>query len=309
MTITNNTLKIPTGQKIQKRPRPFVLYARVSTKTQTDGISLDAQQSTLQTHVEQLDGVVLGIFQDVASAYGENASHRKGLRDAISKCRATGSELLVTKVDRFSRNVSILTDLDLSGVKIVSIAEGIVGKKRLRSLIKSAQGESAAASLRNREAMAKRKAAGKSLGNPNIRRDAQWLGTAAIKLRKFVKVNELSVFIEKHPEILDMTWQERVDLLNRSGHLNLGSASVPWVKSSLRKPFKEAFERLTFRQSTAPSISTSGGLASLPQPAALTGGSAASTSSLKASTAQPPEAESHGGFAPSCCYVIKMYHN
>lgn len=281
-----------TGQKMDKRPRRFVLYTRISTKSQTDGISIDAQQSTLQSHVEQLNGIVLGILQDVASAYGPKASHRKGLLEAISKCRAAGAELLVTKVDRFSRNVSILNDLDLSGVKIVSVAEGPVGKKRLKSLITSAQCESAEASLRNKEALARKKAAGKSLGNPNIRRDAQQAGTAAVKLRRIVKVNDLSVFIENHPEILEMTWQERVSLLNSFGHLNPGSVSVPWTKPTLRKPFKEAVELLAMGRSPLVGSASASGSKSVAHVAAPAGGATTPPSTSQSTTAEPSKTES-----------------
>jgi len=270
----------------------------VESKGQVDGISLEAQQTTLQAYVEQHVGVVVGVFQDVASGYGRKASNRKGLLDAISKCRAAGSELLVTKVDRFSRNVSILTDLDLSGLKIVSVAEGIVGKKRLRSLIWSAHGESVESSRRNREALAKRKAAGKPLGNPNIRRDAQRLGTDAVKQRKMAKVHDLSIFIEKRPDIIGLTWQGRVKLLNASGHHNtgnkLGLPSVYWVKGSLRKPFTEALELLEKKR--AQTVPFPGGdIAARTQSAGATAGQATTTTSRSGThTASPVGIESQG---------------
>jgi DNA invertase Pin-like site-specific DNA recombinase len=289
-----NVVELLTGQKMEKRPRRCVLYQRISTKGQTDGISLDAQQSTLQTHVEQLGGMVLDTFQDVASAYGPKASHRKGLLDAISKCRATGAELLVTKVDRFSRNVSILTDLDLSGLKITSVAEGRIGKQRLRSLITSAQRESAEASRRSKEVLAKKKTAGKPLGNPNIRRDAQRAGTDAVKQRRKAKILDLSVFIENHPEILAMTWQERGSLLNSFGHLNPGSVSVPWTKSALRKPFKDAVELLALGRSPLVCGASSGGSKNVLRVAGPAGVATTPPSTLQPTTAEPFKAESQG---------------
>lgn len=292
--VTTNNLSLPTGQRTTKRPRRFVLYTRISTKEQADGISLDAQRSTLQTYVEQHGGIALAVYQDVESAYGPKASHRKGLREAIAKCRATGADLLVIKIDRFSRNVSILTDLDLSGVKIVSVAEGPVGKKRLKSLIKSAHRESDEASRRSKEVLARKKAAGKSLGNPNIRSDAQQAGTVAVKLRKTVKLHDLSVFIEKHPEILDMTWQERVDLLNSSGHLNLGSVSKPWGKNSLRKPFKEAVELLALGRFPLVCSSSAGGPNNVLHVAARAGRAATPPSTSDSTMAEPAKAESQG---------------
>jgi hypothetical protein len=109
-----------------------------------------------------------------------------------------------------------------------------------------------------------------------------------------VKVHDLSVFVEKHPEIIDMTWQSRADLLNKSGHLNPGSASKPWAKSSLRKPFTAAVELLALGRSPVASIPPSGGSESALQPAAPTGGSTTLPSSLKAGTARPLKAESQG---------------
>ena len=236
------------AQTTNNCPRVFVQYIRVSTKDQVKGISLDAQQHTLNTYVGQKGGLILDVFQDVGSAYGPKASKRPGLLAAISKCRAAGAELLVSKVDRFSRNVSILEDLDLSGIRIVSVAEGIVGKERLRSLIQAAQNESSEASRNAKDALSKRKAAGKLLGNTKNLSVAQRLGTQAVKARKAKKINELSGFIDTHPEILAMTWRARADLLNTAGHANIGNTSsplpVPWSRESLRKPFKEALNLL-----------------------------------------------------------------
>jgi DNA invertase Pin-like site-specific DNA recombinase len=256
--MTNYNEEDLTAQTTNDCPRAFVQYIRVSTKKQMKGISLDAQQHTLNTYVEQKGGMLLEIFQDVCSAYDPNSSKRPGLQAAISKCRATGADLLVIKVDRFSRNVSILEDLDLSGIRIVSVAEGIVGKDRLRSLIQSAQNESAEASRNSKDALAKRKAAGKRLGNTKNLSEAQQLGTQAVKNRKANKISELSGFIATHPEILVMTWQARVELLNASGHANIGNTigplPAPWSRGSLRKPFKEALNLLTTKP--APIVSS-----------------------------------------------------
>jgi DNA invertase Pin-like site-specific DNA recombinase len=66
-------------QTTTTRPRPFVLYSQVSTKVQVKGISLDAQQHMLNSYVDQTGGVILDVFQDVASAYGPKASTRRSL--------------------------------------------------------------------------------------------------------------------------------------------------------------------------------------------------------------------------------------
>ncbi len=282
----------------KKRPRPFVLYSRVSTKDQVKGISLDAQQHLLNNYVDQAGGVIFDAFQDVASAYGPKASKRLGLLASISKCRATGAGLLVSKVDRFSRNVSILEDLDLSGVRIVSVAEGIVGKKRLRFLIEAAQNESAEAARNTSEALAKRKAAGKRLGNTKNLSEAQRLGTEAVKQRKMVKVRDLSIFIESRPDIIDMTWQARVKLLNRSGHHNcgnkLGFSPVPWVGDALRKPFKEALELLEAKRAQTVSFLVGDIIDKAQSAVAAAGGATAPTASSCTVTAVPIKIESQG---------------
>lgn len=240
-------------KKLARQPVSYVGYIRVSTDRQEEnGISLAGQAETLRDYVTQHQGLLLTIHADSKSAYRSGASSRGDLMAAIRMCQATGARLLVTGIDRLSRSLSIMKDLDVPGLEIVSVLEGRMTKKRLKILIKAAQKQSDEASLRSKEAAARRKASGKPLGNTKNLAVAQRRGTLATIMRKDKKVNDLADFIDMHPQISAMTLAKRVDLLNTARHLNLlsekNSTLVPWTRGSLRKPWKAALRCLEERR-------------------------------------------------------------
>ena len=90
----------------------FVTYSRVSTKEQGhSGLGLDAQKLDinvfLSTYAETPYEVVAE-FTDVLS--GAN-NDRPELKKALDLCRKTGATLLVSKLDRLSRQVSFIATL------------------------------------------------------------------------------------------------------------------------------------------------------------------------------------------------------
>lgn len=233
----------------KRRALQYVGYTRVSTKKQaTEGISLAGQEDMLRSFASQKRAKLLGIHQDEGSAYSATSSAREGFLAAIGDCRTSGASLLVPSIDRLSRNVSALKELDVSGLRIVSVKEGLVGKERLRILIQKAQHDSEEISRRSRESAANRKARGARLGNRTNLSEAQRRGTFNNLTRKNKKIEELAACINADSDLQNLTWNKRAERLNALNHWNLcsdrNSRREPWTVGSLRKPWKEALALL-----------------------------------------------------------------
>lgn len=92
--------------------KQYVVYTRVSTEEQgRSGLGLEAQERDIGIYLETFSEVpweVIGRFQDVLSGGSDD---RPQLAEAIKLVRATGAELLVSKLDRLSRDVAFIATL------------------------------------------------------------------------------------------------------------------------------------------------------------------------------------------------------
>lgn len=90
----------------------YVVYRRVSTKEQSrSGLGLEAQDRDISLYLERFSAEpheVLDTFTDVMS--GAN-SDRPQLNEAIQLARKSKATLLVSKLDRLSRKVSVIANL------------------------------------------------------------------------------------------------------------------------------------------------------------------------------------------------------
>lgn len=90
----------------------YVVYTRVSTKEQgRSGLGLEAQERDIQIFLEtyaEEPWEVIERFQDVQSGGDDD---RPQLRAALEVARRTGAELLVSKLDRLSRDVAFIATL------------------------------------------------------------------------------------------------------------------------------------------------------------------------------------------------------
>jgi DNA invertase Pin-like site-specific DNA recombinase len=102
-----------------KKPK-FVAYYRVSDeKTQgRSGLGIEAQSETVARFVASRGGEIIAPeFREVET--GKN-NERPQLTKAIIRCRKTGATLLVSKLDRLSRDAGFLMTLRNSGVELAA---------------------------------------------------------------------------------------------------------------------------------------------------------------------------------------------
>lgn len=92
--------------------KQYIIYTRVSTKSQGDsGLGLEAQERDINIYLDsyaQEPYEVIASFSDVASGA---KSDRPQLTEAIELSRKTKATILVSKLDRISRDVEFIAGL------------------------------------------------------------------------------------------------------------------------------------------------------------------------------------------------------
>ncbi len=151
----------------------FVAYYRVSTARQgQSGLGLDAQRATARAYLDGGRWQLLKEFTEVETGKGSNALERRPvLREAIAFAKKHKAKLLIAKLDRLSRNLHFITSLMESKVKFVAADMPDANELTLHIMAALAQYERKMISDRTRAALARAKANGKKLGNPNLRGD------------------------------------------------------------------------------------------------------------------------------------------
>jgi DNA invertase Pin-like site-specific DNA recombinase len=150
----------------------FVAYYRVSTERQgRSGLGLEAQKAAVAKHLGT--AFLAAEFTDAESG---KRSDRPELAKALALCRATGSTLVVAKLDRLSRDVDFLRqcvrEIDGAGVVFCDLPDlppGAAGKLVLTVMASIAEFEAGRISERTRAALQAAKARGVKLGNPQLR--------------------------------------------------------------------------------------------------------------------------------------------
>jgi DNA invertase Pin-like site-specific DNA recombinase len=142
-----------------------VAYHRVSTARQgASGLGLEAQSKAISDFATHRRATVIRTFREIES--GKN-NKRPELAKALHLCKVTGATLLISKLDRLSRNAAFLLTLRDSGVKFIAADMPDANDLTVGVMALVAQQEREAISKRTREALAAAKARGVKLGNPN----------------------------------------------------------------------------------------------------------------------------------------------
>tara|TARA_R100001369_G_scaffold89568_1_gene127356 strand:+ start:212 stop:1114 length:903 start_codon:yes stop_codon:yes gene_type:complete len=230
-------------------------YIRVSTRRQgEEGISLDEQAHMLRGYCDDKKLHLLSIQEDDGSAAGaQDHLLRDGYREAIKIAKDEGAIIVVPSVDRLARHPDVLPEIVDNNLQVISVSDGRrLSRRVLRGLIERARRERDLISRRASEGAARAKSRGVKLGNKKNLKVAQRNGAVSNMVRADRKVQELADFMEHTSGWEEMPLREKVDLLNRSGLLNLVSEKrgerQPWTIGSIRKPLKKAEAELDMRK-------------------------------------------------------------
>ena len=195
----------------------FTAYYRVSTAKQgQSGLGLEAQKATAKTFAASR-GEIVEEYVEVESG---KKNDRPKLAAAIAHSKATGSTLLIAKLDRLARNAGFIFALRDAGVDFVACDLPEANTLTIGIFAVLAQHERELISSRTKAALEARRARGLSLGNPaNLTDDARragWLAQRA-KAREHVgnrQAGELAALYRAQ----GLTLQAIADKLNKGSY-------------------------------------------------------------------------------------------
>lgn len=144
----------------------FIAYYRVSTKRQgASGLGLEAQRAAVQAFVSARSGCILESYTEVES--GRNHL-RQQLQAAIRHANATGSRLVIARLDRLAHSVSFTSKLMESSVDFVAVDLPEANKLTIHIMAAMAEHEAEMISKRTKAALARAAERGVKLGNPRL---------------------------------------------------------------------------------------------------------------------------------------------
>jgi DNA invertase Pin-like site-specific DNA recombinase len=163
----------------------FVAYYRVSTARQgLSGLGLDVQQQIVMDYLNGGKWTLVADFTEVES--GKDDTNRPELAKALRMCRVHNATLVISKLDRLSRDAAWLMGLERQGYNFVIASSPNVNRLTIGVLALVAEQERRDISIRTKAALAAAKARGVKLGNPaNLsRRDVGSVRGNEAKARK-----------------------------------------------------------------------------------------------------------------------------
>jgi DNA invertase Pin-like site-specific DNA recombinase len=142
------------------------MYRRVSTREQgKSGLGLEAQHDTISHFCAAERFTIVAGFEDVASG-ALPIEARSGLAAALEKARKLKCPIVVSKLDRLSRDVAFISGLMARGVPFIVAELGADTDPFVLHLFAAlAQKERALIASRTSAALQRKKAAGHQLGN------------------------------------------------------------------------------------------------------------------------------------------------
>ena len=149
-------------QKTAARPRRYVAYYRASTGRQGEsGLGLEAQRADVRKCVDSASGELIAEFAEVVSG---RKNDRRQLNEALSVCRIWKAVLVVARLDRLSRSMSLTTALLENGLEFEIVDFPHANRFTIHVLAALAEYEWTLVSERTKAALAAAKARGVRLG-------------------------------------------------------------------------------------------------------------------------------------------------
>src|SRR5215208_4859184 len=161
-----------------------VAYLRVSTRQQQrSGLGIEAQRATVARFAEAERIQIIAEYVEAETGKGADALDRRPqLAAALAAAKAAKCCVLVSKLDRLSRDVAFVAGLMAQRVPFIVAELGRDADPFMLHLYAAlAEKERRLISERTKAALAIRKASGSKLGNPSNIRDAGVIGRARLE--------------------------------------------------------------------------------------------------------------------------------
>ena len=144
----------------------FVAYYRVSTHKQgKSGLGLESQQSAVQQYVKHNGGKIIDTHTEVESGKKDNWPE---LDKTIRRCLLTGATLIIAKLNRLSRDIAFIANLQKSKIEFVCTDIPEANTLTIGMMAVLAQYERELISERTKAGLAAAKARGTKLGNSHL---------------------------------------------------------------------------------------------------------------------------------------------
>ena len=151
---------------------PAVAYVRVSTREQgRSGLGLEAQVAVISAFAENENYRIVETFTEVESGKrtSDTLTKRPELAKALAKAKSIGGPVIVSKLDRLSRDVYFISGLMVQRVEFIACDLGKQADPFMLHLFAAlAEKERALISQRTKAALTAARARGKKLGNPRL---------------------------------------------------------------------------------------------------------------------------------------------
>jgi DNA invertase Pin-like site-specific DNA recombinase len=143
----------------------YISYLRVSTAKQgQSGLGLEAQRAAVGNWLNGGNWELVEEVVEVES--GKNHRNRPGLTKALAACRRYGAQLIISRLDRLSRDPVFLLSLRDAGIDFVAVDMPNANRLTIGIMAMVAEQEREAISIRTRAALQAARARGVRLGNP-----------------------------------------------------------------------------------------------------------------------------------------------
>jgi DNA invertase Pin-like site-specific DNA recombinase len=142
-----------------------ISYLRVSTAKQgQSGLGLEAQRAAVETWLNGGDWELVEEVIEIES--GKSHRNRPGLTKVLEACRRYGAKLIISRLDRLSRDPVFLLSLRDAGIDFVAVDMPNANRMTVGVMALVAEQEREAISTRTKAALAAARARGVKLGNP-----------------------------------------------------------------------------------------------------------------------------------------------
>ncbi len=234
-----------------------IAYYRVSTKRQgANGYGIDAQKKSVATYIENKHGYeLIGEYKEIESG---TKFERKKLATALRRCRQHKATLIIAKLDRLTRSLPMLMEIEDSGVDFECVEMPGADKTTVRLIVTIAEREVELIRKRTKEGLEIAKAKGKKLGNPQLLNGTVVLGCArTAKIARTAKTKYAESWAKDYlPDLVDAERKAKKEKVNPTLQYIANYFNSKGLKTRTGKDWTTRNVQLLKQRSTAISTPT-----------------------------------------------------